>query len=61
MNRISETVYSSKNLIDGETDAIYFCIYYQGVVTDVFFPDENFPDLTKSYLNEMSNKYFTVK
>lgn len=61
MNRISETVYSSKKLIDGEPVAMYFCIYYQGVVSDVFFPDENFSDLTKNYLKKISTKYFTVK
>ena len=61
MNEINNTVYDCKKLIDNETGALYFCIYYQGFVSDVFFPDENFPELTRSYLKEISKKYFTDK
>ncbi len=61
MNKIKDTVYNCEKLIDNEPGTLYFCIYYKGFVSDVFFPNEDFPELTKNYLKEMSTKYFNVK
>lgn len=57
-NEINEHVYNCEELIEGENRTPYFCIYYKGVISNVFFPDEDFQELTKYYIDKMKEMYF---
>lgn len=58
INAINSVVYDSEKLLEGEERTPYFFIYYKGIVCDVFFPDDDFKDLTINYLNSIAHKYF---
>ena len=59
VNEIKDIVYACEIMLPSEQKTPYFCVLFRGVVSDVFFPDENFPELTQSYLKEMKTKYFS--
>jgi hypothetical protein len=59
VNAIHDQVYDCDKMLDGEQRTPYCCIYRHGIVTDVFFPDDDFPELTKSYFETISAKYFS--
>jgi hypothetical protein len=59
VNAIKSTVYNCKTMLISETRTPFFCVYSQGVITDVFFPDDDFPDLTTKYLETVKKKYFS--
>lgn len=58
INEINNKVYDCEKLLEGEEKTPFFFIYHKGYVSNVFFPDDDFADLTKSYLNSISKKYF---
>jgi hypothetical protein len=59
VNEIKDIVYACEIMLTSEQRTPYFCVFFRGVVSDVFFPDEKFPELTQSYLKEMTTKYFS--
>jgi len=60
-NAITNTVYNCEKMLKDEKKTPFFCIYDKGIVTDVFFPDSDFPDMTNKYFKEISTKYFASK
>ena len=58
-NAIKNPVYNCKNLLENESKTPFFGICRNGVISDVFFPNQDFPDLTAIYLQEMKSKYFS--
>jgi hypothetical protein len=58
VNEIKDQVYDCKKIFDNENRTPFFCIYYQGTVSNVFFPDEDFPELTKLYLITVMENIF---
>jgi hypothetical protein len=58
VNSITNTVYDCDKLIENEIKTPFFCLYFNGYISNIFFPDDDFPELTESYLNEISGKYF---
>lgn len=58
VNAIKDTVYDCEKMLEGEHRTPYFCMYGGGVISDVFFPDDDFPELTKMYFKEITAKYF---
>lgn len=61
VNKINNIIYDSKKLIDKENKTPFFCIYFNGYISDVFFPEDEFPELTEAYFKEMNDKYFCLK
>jgi hypothetical protein len=59
-NEIKDIVYNSETLLHNETRTPYFCVYDNGIVSHIFFPDNDFPDLTKAYLKKVLQKYFKI-
>jgi hypothetical protein len=58
-NSIRTQVYNCKQLLINETITPYYIILNKnGALSDLFYPDEQFPELTASYLEIISNKYF---
>ncbi|GHT53024.1 hypothetical protein FACS189440_22390 [Bacteroidia bacterium] len=58
VNNITNTVYDCNELIEGEAKTPFFCIYNNGHISNVFFPDDDFSELTEKYFKEISEKYF---
>jgi len=59
-NAIKNQVYCSKKLFNNEHRTPYFGVYFNGFITDIFFPEaEVFPELTTLYLEEINKKYFS--
>jgi hypothetical protein len=58
VNKITNTIYDCEKLIDNEIKTPFFCIYYDGYISNVFFPDDDFPELTESYFKKITEKYF---
>ncbi|WP_125910839.1 hypothetical protein [Bacteroides timonensis] len=57
-NGINNHIYNCEGLIDGENRTPYFCIYFKGVISNIFFPDDDFRELTKYYIDKMREMYF---
>ena len=57
-NGINDYVYNCEELIEGENRTPYFCIYFKGIISNIFFPDNDFQELTKYYIDEMGEMYF---
>jgi hypothetical protein len=57
-NAITDQVFDCSKIFENENRTPFFCICNKGFVSDVFFPDDDFPTLTESYFSEMCNKYF---
>lgn len=57
-NGINNHVYNCEEMIDGEIRTPYFCVYSKGVISNIFFPDDDFQELNKCYINKMREMYF---
>lgn len=57
-NGITETVYNCKTMVPNEQRSPFFCVYFNDLISNVLFPDTDFPHLTEKYLEYVSNKYF---
>jgi hypothetical protein len=57
-NAITDQIFDCSKIFENESRTPFFCIYNKRIISDVFFPDDDFPMLTESYFNTMLNKYF---
>jgi hypothetical protein len=57
-NAISDHVYDCSKLFANENRTPFFCIYDKGHIYNVFFPDDDFPELTEHYFDAIYKKYF---
>lgn len=61
VNAIKEPIFDCEKICANEEKTPFFCIYNKGVISNVFFPDDDFPDLTKSYFQAIVEQYFSGK
>ncbi len=64
INNIHLEIYNLKNIglsIDDENIPYYFVLDSSLVVKDLFIPKDEYPDLTKSFFELISKKYFLIK
>ena len=57
-NSIKNQVYCCKTIFENDIKTPFICIFQNGVIYNVFFPEEIFPEMTEIYLKEMRMKYF---
>lgn len=57
-NGINDHVYNCEELIEGENRTPYFCVYSEGIISNIFFPDSDFQELTNYFLDKMREMYF---
>jgi hypothetical protein len=57
-NAITNPIYNCEKMVKNENKTPYFCIYFNGYISNVFFPDDDFPELTESYFKKITEKYF---
>lgn len=57
-NEIDDLVYNCEELIEDENRTPYFCVYSRGLISNIFFPDDDFQELTKYYIDKMREIYF---
>ncbi len=57
-NAIKSLIYNAERIVENENQTPFLCIYHNGIISDVFFPNDNFPDLTKQYIDEIQKKYY---
>ena len=61
LNNIHEDVHNCNILINEEPSLPYFFILDSNLkVSDIFFPNDDFPELTNLYLKEIEQKYFKL-
>jgi hypothetical protein len=62
VNAIKVPIYNCKQLLNRETiTPYYFVLNKNGTISDFYYPDKKFPEISKEYLKLIHEKYFQVE